>query len=236
MVPVGNHLSLRVTTSLSVLCFLMAPSVDRVARTEGKEQWSLVCPWRVGKARSHWAQGRTKGRRGAAFGRRRRVRDHPGRLDDASRRPRHRRSRLREARRFGEDGLRGIEGAGRREVHPRSDPGPGFREALSPKWIKLPTMTETRVVPLASDPIMLTGLSILLGRESRLSVLPAGRHGEADVFVYATGRADHRTLESLRAHADHLTAPIVVIAGKYLGKYTGTSPPVGWSPSCRTKP
>jgi hypothetical protein len=97
-------------------------------------------------------------------------------------------------------------------------------------------MTETRVVPLASDPIMLTGLSILLGRESRLSVLPAGRHGEADVFVYATGRADHRTLEFLRAHADHLTAPIVVIAGSTSASTTGTSPPVGWSPSCRTKP
>jgi DNA-binding NarL/FixJ family response regulator len=79
-------------------------------------------------------------------------------------------------------------------------------------------MTETQVAPLASDPIMLAGLSVLLERESRLSVLPAGRHGEADVFVYATGRADHRTLESLRAHAAHLTAPIVVIAGKYLGK------------------
>ncbi len=79
-------------------------------------------------------------------------------------------------------------------------------------------MTETRVAPLASDPIMLAGLSVLLERESGLSVLPAGRHGEADVFVYATGRADHRTLESLRARAGRLTAPIVVIAGKYLGQ------------------
>jgi DNA-binding NarL/FixJ family response regulator len=82
-------------------------------------------------------------------------------------------------------------------------------------------MTQARVAPLASDPIMLAGLSVLLETESRLSVLPAGRHDEADVFVYATGRADHRTLEALRAHSDRLSAPVVVIAGKYLGKDLG---------------
>ncbi|MEV7046411.1 LuxR C-terminal-related transcriptional regulator [Amycolatopsis sp. NPDC051061] len=79
-------------------------------------------------------------------------------------------------------------------------------------------MIRVRVALLASDPIMLAGLSVLLGAEPRLSVLPAGPHDEAEVFVYATGRADHRTLESLRTHSDRLTAPVVVIAGKYVGK------------------
>ncbi|WP_410672275.1 LuxR C-terminal-related transcriptional regulator [Amycolatopsis sp. cmx-4-68] len=78
-------------------------------------------------------------------------------------------------------------------------------------------MTEVRVAPLASDPIRLAGLSALLEAESRLSVLPVGRHGEADVFAYATERADHRMLEFLRARPGHRTAPVVVIAGKYLG-------------------
>lgn len=42
-------------------------------------------------------------------------------------------------------------------------------------------MTQARVAPLASDPIMLAGLSVLLRAEARLSVLPEGRHDEADV-------------------------------------------------------
>jgi DNA-binding NarL/FixJ family response regulator len=79
-------------------------------------------------------------------------------------------------------------------------------------------MTETRVAPLASDPIMLAGLSVLLNADSRLTVLQAGRHNEAEAFVFATGRADHRTLESLRAHSGRLSAPVVVIAGKYFGE------------------
>ncbi|MEA5362303.1 helix-turn-helix transcriptional regulator [Amycolatopsis sp., V23-08] len=79
-------------------------------------------------------------------------------------------------------------------------------------------MIPARVAPLASDPIRLAGLSVLLAAEPKVAVLPAERHDHAEVFVYATGRADHRTLDSLRARPDRLSAPVVLVAGTYFGK------------------
>jgi hypothetical protein len=49
--PLGNHLSLWVTTLLSIPYLLMALGADRAVMIEEKRQWLLACPRRVGRGR-----------------------------------------------------------------------------------------------------------------------------------------------------------------------------------------